>query len=150
MEKQPDTTQTESVRDFIMFIGGRIKNCAQHFEISCDLSHHEFNVLFILMQNGPQVVKEIARNMQNVSLSTLTRLLESLKQKQYIERKLDPGDRRSFVISMTDKAANLMQGFPDLLNVLVQHMLESLTPAERLMLLELFRKIHSNMEKRQN
>lgn len=146
MEKQPDTTQIESVRSFIMFIGGKIKNCSQHFEISCDLSHHEFSVLFILMQNGPQIVKEIARNMQNVSLSTLTRLLDGLEQKQYIERKLDPGDRRSYVISMTDKAASLMQGFPDLLNVLVQQMLESLTPAERLILLELFRKIHSSME----
>ncbi|WP_248925567.1 MarR family winged helix-turn-helix transcriptional regulator [Paenibacillus hamazuiensis] len=148
MERPSDTRQTESVRDFIMFIGGRIKGYAQHFESSCDLNQHECSILFILMQNGSQAVKEIARRMPNVSHSTLTRLLDSLEQKTYIERKLDPHDRRSFVISMTDKASGLMQRFPDLLNALAQQMLEPLTPAERLMLLELFRKIRSNMEQR--
>jgi DNA-binding MarR family transcriptional regulator len=141
-----DPQQIDSVREFIMFVGQKLKKCTQSFENNRDLTKHEFSILFILGQKGPLIVKEIAQNLQDVSLSTLTRLLDSLEQKQYIERSLDQTDRRSFVITPTAKAKELMESFPQHMEALAKGILEGLTPAERLMLLELFSKVRSHIQ----
>jgi DNA-binding MarR family transcriptional regulator len=141
-----DPKQLCSVREFILFMGQKLKKCTQSFESHSDLSHHEASVLLLISQRGPMAVKEIAGQLQDVSPSTLTRLLDSLEEKRFIRRNLDPGDRRSFVITLTDEAREVMDSFPKHLETLAGAMLESLTPVERMMLLELFDKMQKNLE----
>lgn len=146
LNSQSEEQQTDQMREFVIFIGQRLQQHRQSFECDCDLSRHEFTLLFLLGLKGPLAVKEIARHMQDVSLSTLTRLMDNLEHKHYIERNLDPNDRRSFVITPTERGKALLQGFPQHLNKLVQGMLQALIPEERLILLELFTKIRLHME----
>ncbi|WP_284641286.1 MarR family winged helix-turn-helix transcriptional regulator [Paenibacillus silviterrae] len=146
MSSPIDPKQLCSVREFILFIGQKLKKCTQAFESNCDLNRHEASILLLLHQRGPLVVKEIAGQMQDISPSTLTRLLDSLEEKRFIRRNLDPGDRRSFVITLTEEAREVMESFPKHMETLAGAMLESLTPAERMILLELFNKMEKHME----
>lgn len=146
MSSPIDPKQLCSVREFILFMGQKLKKCTQSFESNCDLSRHEAAVLLLLSQRGPMAVKEIAVQLQDVSPSTLTRLLDSLEEKRFIKRNMDPNDRRSFVITLTEDAREVMDSFPKHMEALAGAMLESLTPVERMMLLELFDKMQKHLD----
>lgn len=140
-----DPQQLRFVRDFIIFVGHKVKNSSRNFEAACDLSPHEFAVLSVLGHKGPQAVKEIASHLPDISLSTLTRVMDSLESSNYIKRNLDTNDRRSFVITPTDKAAELAEHFAKHMESIAEGMLIALTPAERLMLLELLSKMYTSL-----
>lgn len=141
-----DPGQLRSVSDFITFVGHKVKKSSQHFEAACDLSPHEFAVLTVLGRKGPLMVKEIASHLHDISLSTLTRVLDSLESNDYIKRTLDAKDRRSFVISPTNKAAQLAEHYSEHMGTISGSLLSALTPAERLILLELISKMYASLQ----
>ncbi|UJF35001.1 MarR family winged helix-turn-helix transcriptional regulator [Paenibacillus hexagrammi] len=145
MSLRTEQQQSEIIREFLISVGQSLQQYQYSFACSAELSRHEFNVLFVLGTRGPVVVKEIAQQVPAISLSTLTRLLDSLEDKGYIDRRMDPSDRRSFIISPTDKANQLMNSFPRHIDCLVQRITKALTPEEQASLSELICKIKSQL-----
>jgi DNA-binding MarR family transcriptional regulator len=74
-------------------------------------------------------------------------MLDKLEDYTYIRRDLDRNDRRSFLISSTKKAAEVVDSYKQQMESVAESMLEALTPAERLILIELYSKIKSNLHK---
>src|SRR4051794_40976457 len=83
--KPLDQEQVLNVRDFIMFLGEKFKNSTEDFEDFSKCSIQEITVLKILSNRGSSVVKEIACRLNNISLSSLTRVLDHLEENGYIE-----------------------------------------------------------------
>jgi DNA-binding MarR family transcriptional regulator len=102
------------------------------------------DVLRVLAQRGPLAVKEIARSIPGLSLSKLTRVLDELESAERVTRTLNHQDRRSFLVTPTEQGLLLIGGFLQGLESIAQSMLTALTPAERLMLVELFTKIQAS------
>src|SRR3954468_1206306 len=98
--KPLDPEQITNVRDFIMFLGEKFKNSTENFEDFSKCSIQEITVLKILSRQGSTVVKDIACRLNNISMSSLTRVLDHLEENDYIERKLNREDRRSFKIEL--------------------------------------------------
>jgi DNA-binding MarR family transcriptional regulator len=150
-----DPGQLAYIREFITLLGQQvkkcadtqIKKCAEHSQDACKITNQELALLFLLHERGTLAVKEIACNLQGISLSTLTRMLDKLEDYTYIRRDLDRNDRRSFLISSTKKAAEVVDSYKQQMESVAESMLEALTPAERLILIELYSKIKSNLHK---
>ncbi|MGE5335208.1 MAG: MarR family winged helix-turn-helix transcriptional regulator [Nitrososphaerota archaeon] len=139
-----DPQQVRAVYDFMMFLGETLSRSARFFEEETTSSPAEVEVLRVLAQRGPLVVKEIARSIPGLSLSKLTRVLDKLESEQRITRTLNLQDRRSFLVAPTEQGLALIGGLLQSLNFIAQSMLTALTPTERLMLVELFAKIHAS------
>jgi DNA-binding MarR family transcriptional regulator len=144
-EKPLDPEQVADVRDFIMFLGEKFKNSTEDFEDFSKCSIQEITVLKILAQRGPLVVKEIACRLNNISLSSLTRVLDRLEENGNIIRTLNREDRRSFRINLTDKGQKLAEAYQHKFELMAQGVLEALTPAERLILVELYTKVRAKL-----
>jgi DNA-binding MarR family transcriptional regulator len=148
-----DPIQLEYIQEFIALLGNQakkcadtqIKKCAESSEDACKINNQELAMLFLLSEQGTLAVKEIASHLQCASLSTLTRMLDKLEEHGYIERKLDRNDRRSFLISATEKTSGVIDSYKHQMQSVAYTMLEALTPAERLMLIELYGKIKVNL-----
>jgi len=140
-----EQSHTDRIREFLLAMGHSLQQYQHSFACSAELPRHEFNVLFVLHQKGPLVCKEIAHEVPAISLSTLTRLLDSLEHKGLIERKLDPNDRRSFIIAPTEEACELMQGFPQHVDCFVQRVARALSPEEQELFTALLTKIKSQL-----
>jgi DNA-binding MarR family transcriptional regulator len=148
-----DPSHLEYVREFITLLSQQvkkcsdtqIKKCAESSEDACKINNQELTLLFLLNERGTLAVKNIACNLQGTSLSTLTRMLDKLEEHEYILRELDPNDRRSFLISATDKTLEVIESYKHQMQNVAYSMLEVLTPAERLMLIELYGKIKFNL-----
>lgn len=145
VEKPLDPEQIADVRDFIMFLGEKFKNSTENFEDFSKCSIQEITVLKILMQRGPLVVKEIACRLNNISLSSLTRVLDRLEESDYITRTLNREDRRSFRIGLTPKGEKLAEAYQHKFELMANGVLEALTPAERMILVELYSKVRAKL-----
>jgi DNA-binding MarR family transcriptional regulator len=143
--KPLDPEQILNVRDFIMFLGEKFKNSTENFEDFSNCSIQEITVLKILSRQGSTVVKEIAYRLNNIKLSSLTRVLDHLEENGYIERKLNKEDRRSFIIELTEQGRKLAEAYQRNFENMAQATLEALTPAERLILVELYTKVRTKL-----
>jgi DNA-binding MarR family transcriptional regulator len=143
--KPLDPEQILNVRDFIMFLGEKFKNSTEDFEDYTKCSIQEIIVLKILARQGSIMVKDIACRLTGISMSSLTRILDRLEENGYIERKLNKEDRRSFVIELSPKGSKLAESYQNKFEVMAEGMLEALTPAERLILVELYTKVRSKL-----
>ncbi|WP_198675400.1 MarR family winged helix-turn-helix transcriptional regulator [Pleomorphovibrio marinus] len=74
-----------------------------------DISPEQYNVLRILRGQHPSpiTVSSIQDRMLN-KMSNASRLVEKLKQKELVERKECPSDRRQVDVSITDKGLELL------------------------------------------
>lgn len=136
-EKSISNELVDNVLDFIGVLSSTVRNVSYTFEVSSEVSPHELMVLSELSTNGPMRVKDIVDRLVGVSPSTLTRILDRLEQEGLVRRTLNPVDRRSFRVSLTERGSKIVEDYYGHLEDVVRRMLNPLTPAERMMLAEL-------------
>ena len=144
MESELIAEQTRAVQDFMMFLGERMSQTNYQFEHAMHCSPEEVSVLYVLAKRSPLMVKEVARGLQGVGMSKLTRLLDQLEEQGYISRSLNLVDRRSFHVSLTEQGKVLCEHLEQQMAALAQSIMRALTPIERLLLVELFAKVRAN------
>lgn len=105
-----------------------------------ELSHREARILDGLHRNGPQTMSALAAQMA-MPLSTLTRVVDRMRQKELIERVRTPEDRRVVQIGLSKRGCSVGEHFDDCKRQLVRTMLEPLSLGEREILLELMAKL---------
>lgn len=147
----PDRSQmTTALLRFIFFLSDRIEKQQWDFEQQMKGCHPEdVRVLFLWMEpRGPLMVKEIAQELQDVNLSTLTRILDRLEQHGYIRRMLNSQDRRSFRVLPTEQGQQTIETFMQEWRNVAQGVLDVLTTTERLVFIDLLTKVQQNWPSR--
>ena len=150
MDNDLESSQTRAVLDFMLFLNDTLSRTSKLFEHETLCSPDEASVLSLLARRGPLMVKEIAQGMAGIDASKLTRILDSLEKHGYAARTLNRGDRRSFLVTPTERGRRLLDVFTGQLGDLAQDLLAALTPVERLILVELFTKVQANWNQRQD
>jgi DNA-binding MarR family transcriptional regulator len=150
MEHDLDSSQARAVLDFMLFLNDTLSRTSQLFEDETLCSPEEANVISLLSRRGSLMVKEIAQAMPGMDPSKLTRVLDSLEKQGYATRALNRGDRRSFLVTPTERGMQLLETFTAQLQELAQGVLTTLTPTERLVLVELFTKIQTTWSRSQD
>jgi len=144
VEHDLDSSQARAVLDFMLFLNDTLSRTSKHFEHETSCSPEEANILRVLAERGPLMVKEIAQALPGMDPSKLTRLLDSLEKQGYAMRTLNQTNRRSLLVAPTERGLQLLGAFTSHLLELGEGMLTTLTPTERLVLVELFTKIQAN------
>jgi len=115
------------------------------------LTLNEFRILMALMrsgQNGKLTPSELKKNLL-VSFGAISKQLERLEAKGYIERKMDAEDRRSINVSLTPAGRELVASITSGTESEPSGIIEGLLRDEELMALEhLLRKILLAMERK--
>ena len=71
-----------------------------------DLSPEQFLLIDLLWNQGPMSQQKIADEMRK-DKNSVTKLLDGLEKKQFVERRQDRTDRRSNIIHLTPKAEEI-------------------------------------------
>lgn len=136
-EKSISNELVDNVLGFIGVLSTTVRNVKYSFEVASEVNPHELMVLSELSKNGPMRVKDIVSQLVGVSPSTLTRILDRLEDEGLVQRALNPVDRRSFRVTLTERGNQIVEDYTEHLEQVVRSMLKPLTPAERMMLAEL-------------
>jgi DNA-binding MarR family transcriptional regulator len=142
---------TTALLRFVFFLSDRIEEQQWNFEQQMKGCHPEdVRVLFLWMEpRGPLMVKEIAQELNDVNLSTLTRILDRLEQHGYIRRMLNQEDRRSFRVIPTEQGQQTIETFMQEWRSVAQGVLSALTTTEQLVLVDLLNKLQQHWPSRE-
>ncbi len=112
-----------------------------------DITHQQFNILRIIRgaHPNPVTVKYIRERMLD-KMSDVSRIVEKLREKGYLDRKECPDDRRNVDITMTEKGLEQLKLLDELIEPL-ETLFEIFSPLELNMLNELLDKLRSQNEK---
>src|SRR2546426_5760224 len=143
----PDHQQmTTALLRFVFFLSDMVNQQQWNFEQQMKGCHPEdVRVLFLWMEpRGPLMVKDIAHELNDVSMSTLTRILDRLEQHGYIRRMFNPQDRRSFQVTPTEQGQQTIETFMQEWRTVAQNVLGALTLTEQLVFIELLTKVQQH------
>jgi DNA-binding MarR family transcriptional regulator len=110
------------------------------------LAMSQLPVLIVLKQSKGLPQAELAR-IARVEQSSMAQLLNRMERDGLIERVADPADKRSRVISLTDRAFRRMHKGKAIMDATVKIALQGLSPTDIERLNELMRRINDNLER---
>lgn len=100
-------------------------NLAQH-----DLTLTQSRVLGYLEQNGGIATQKEIEGFLQVSHPTVAGIINRMEQNGFVRCRLDPADKRSKIVSQTERAAAVAQDMHATIQTTEQQMLRSLTPEQ--------------------
>lgn len=98
-------------------------------EASGDLTPTQIAALVTVVRFGPLTPSELASR-ERIQRPTATRVLGLFAERGLIERTADPDDRRSSLVTATDRAEALLADVREKKDAYLAHRLDMLTPAE--------------------
>ena len=108
------------------------------------VTESQYNVLRILKgaKGEPVTVNQILENMVQRS-SNITRIVDKLVSKEFVERKECPSNRRKMDITITNKGLNKLKGLDKKVQAFHQPFMEKLNAEELDTLINLIQKLKS-------
>lgn len=110
---------------------------AAGFEARGDgLRGYHFRLLAALEQWGPESQADLGRD-TSIDRSDVTAALNELESRGYVERKVDPGNKRRNIVSLTPAGAGELARLDAVLDEIQEAVLAPLTAAQRRQLVSL-------------
>lgn len=110
------------------------------------LSHAQIGMLFMLFHHREASVKQIAEFL-GITKSAVTQLLDPLVDKDLVNRRSDPKDRRFVRLSLTPNGSGLLKKLNKLKFAGIRSALDSLNSGELSQLAVLHRKMARSVQK---
>ena len=115
-------------------------NLAQH-----DLTLTQSRVLGYLEQNGGIATQKEIEGFLQVSHPTVAGIINRMEQNGFVRCRRDPADKRSKIVSQTERAAAVAQDMHATIQTTEQQMLRSLTPEQIAALESALRTIYADL-----
>ena len=109
-----------------------------------DLTPEQFLLIDLLWNQGPMSQLEIADQMQK-DKNSITKLVDAIERKGYVERHQNPNDRRSNTIVLTELGNSLKDNAKTKGISILNNMLDGIPESELQSFLETLDKLCSNM-----
>jgi len=106
----------------------------------------EFKCLRLMGSDGSLNNKDLAKRM-NLSASRITRIMDGLVKKGYMQREIDKGDRRYMEISLSRRGKNLTNKLNDALIEIHKEILQNIDTSQHKSLITNMEHLHSAIEK---
>lgn len=130
------------VRVFYTAISNKIK---EGYSMSHNLSSNEWRVMVVLNQYKHVTAKDVV-NYSSIGKVNVSRGVADLEKRKFIEKHVDPTDRRSVLLCLTNKGKKVMsQLIPTVLDIEKQA-LTGLSQDEQATLLKLMDKVRRNAD----
>lgn len=142
--KLPDIDGIQLCFQMLSLASNIDQDCADQLA-AFNLSEGRFVLLFLLDAAGEGVAPKDLAEKAGVTRATVTGLLDGLVREAYIERQVDPKDRRALKIQLTAKGKSIAQ------RVFAQHsrwisgIFAHLNSDERQQLTQLLKKVSNNL-----
>ncbi len=101
-----------------------------------EMSHQQMRALMVIGRLGAVTMSELA-TLVDVPLSTATHTVDKLVDKGLVERLRPPDNRRTVQVELSAKGKQMNEGIAQARSGMARVMLESLSPGEREIFLEL-------------
>ena len=103
-------------------------------------------ILHVLWKNDGISNRELSKK-SGLAMSSLTTMLERMKEKKLLERRVDENDKRKILIFLTDYAKSLKSEYDEISDKMTEISFEGISDEERLVFEVTLEKVLYNFEK---
>lgn len=114
-------------------------------ECKIDLTPEQFLLVDLLWNHGPMSQQVMADTMHK-DKNSVTNLADQLEKKGFVMRLRDENDRRSNILTLTEKAENLKLEAKEAGISILEHVIEGISEEDLNVFLETLDKMSANME----
>lgn len=111
-----------------------------------DISPEQWSVIFRVVQNSKINQKELADSTYK-DQGNLTRMIDKLVQKGYLNKKSDERDRRAVELVATEKSKSLVKEIIPISTLFNEQLTKDFSHDEKLKLIELLERVYKNILK---
>jgi DNA-binding MarR family transcriptional regulator len=108
-----------------------------------NLTRSQLETLFCLFRNDNQELKTLAEK-QGVSSSAMTQLIDHLVNIQYLERRVDPVDRRAIRVNLTEEGLQVVKHIHEKYQQNMSKLLDCLDEQDLIDLKRIYKKLSQN------
>ncbi|OWW20973.1 MarR family winged helix-turn-helix transcriptional regulator [Noviherbaspirillum denitrificans] len=118
----------ESIGYLLRRAGGQLAVCVDRRLAEFDMTHAQYGI-FCRLQTSPSTAAELARSSMT-DTGAMTRMLDRLEEKGFVQRSRSSTDRRIVEVSLTDKGRQLADRMREVAVDTLNHLLRDFTPAD--------------------
>jgi len=104
----------------------------------------QFHVFMTLLRNDGIHQETISRSL-NLDKANVTRAVNKLIEVGYVTKKVDPDDKRAFILYVTPKGRKIEPEIRKILENITSRLLSDFTKSEKKIALNLLKRMHQNM-----
>ncbi len=141
----------EEIKEYVNQVIALLPDLAKAFRtdepqevLHIDISFPEIFVLRQLSSNKEPTMSELGRSI-SMDLSTLTRMVDKLVEKEFVVRKRDPEDRRMVRVAITAEGRKIISRFEEQKKKKIESILRQMTSQERKDILNIFKTLHARI-----
>lgn len=138
----------QNIGFLIKVISDRMKALGDNNLREHELTFSQMQVLGVVDRNGGTIAQKEIERILDVSHPTIVGLVNRLQDKGFVICETDETDRRSKIVSLSDKAMSLGRTMREKRDAAESGMLEGLSDEEIEQLDTLLRKVYRNVEER--
>lgn len=138
----------QNIGFLIKVISDRMKALGDNNLREHELTFSQMQVLGVVDRNGGTIAQKEIERILDVSHPTIVGLVNRLQDKGFVICETDETDRRSKIVSLSDKAMSLGRTMREKRDAAESGMLEGLNDEEIEQLDTLLRKVYRNVEER--
>lgn len=135
-----DRTLRENIRIMAQVITEVCQRNTRHEVTDQPLSRNQFYILNILAKSGPFPISELARIL-DISAAAASKNMDRLEKLGYVGRSVHKTDRRSTEIKLLPPGRALIDEFDRVTDQKQRPMMENFTEEEKILLLDMLRRI---------
>lgn len=109
------------------------------------INYSQYLVVKVLARNGPQMPGDLARFLDH-NAGAMTRLIDRLEDKGFVQRKPHAEDRRALTIELTEAGQELWRAISKYIERAQELALRDLKAADRAALFELLRRVRDSLD----
>jgi DNA-binding MarR family transcriptional regulator len=138
----PFEEKARTLADLFMRLGQRFQAQENEFfqSLETELTIQELKVIFVLSSDQPSIMREISDHL-NLSVSTITRLVDGLESKGLVTRRRPEDDRRSIKVELTANGREISRWYQKKHLAFSRGILRALDESDRQLLLDLLRRV---------
>ena len=109
------------------------------------INYSQYLVVKVIAKNGPQMPGDLARFLDH-NAGAMTRLIDRLEEKGYVQRKPHAEDRRALTIELTEAGQELWRAISKFIERAQELALRDFNSADRAALFELLRRVRDSLD----
>ena len=139
-EKPPSTGSMPEIFELIETLSKRLKQFHGKTLKDAQLTSPQYFILLLLEEKDRRPFKELAE-LLSCTRATMTGIVDTMEKKGLVSRSPHPDDRRSLLVTLTDKGRWLLKDTPELQETFASCCFDVLPSQEVLELYRLLRKL---------
>ena len=136
--------EEKNLGHLINMISNRLKRLADENLVNENVTVEQVKIMGMICRSGGTVSQKEIELAFGVRRSTVTSAMQILEKKGYIERKANPEDSRSKLVTLTEAGQKKNKKLKSYIDILEEKLLTSLDDAEQASLRELLEKVLNN------